>query len=373
MEGPLIVASNHPSAFLEASVLATSLGRHVHFLVRGDMFNPKFQWLFDWTKQIPIYRQKDGIQNLRKNASSFDLSYRKLSEGNAILIFPEAKTVLEKKLRPIQRGTAHLAFGTTNYLKDGDYIQMLPVGVNFTEPRVAGTDVIVHYGSSYKAPKASREDREAIDDFTSHLESAMKPLVVSIEDASKEKWYEAALSLFFMNHYSPSEEGTAAVNAHKIEKLINEGSSISVLQEYTHALKKTLPEAIFYPKLVSSSLLIVTLGAIFKFLWLITGGWVWYLIRTVVFSKIKTPTFQTPTAIGAAMVVYALLFLVNLVLLFTGVLPILCFVLWPIMMFAGKLTPAPITSYFKAMTLAPSARKKFVQQQDEILKWLKDL
>src|SRR4029079_6252600 len=73
MKEPLILASNHPSAFLEASILATVMKRCLHFLVRGDMFSPRFKWLFNWTNQIPIYRKKDGIANLRKNASSFDL------------------------------------------------------------------------------------------------------------------------------------------------------------------------------------------------------------------------------------------------------------------------------------------------------------
>src|SRR5688500_15556540 len=107
VDGPLILASNHPSAFMEASVLATVMKRAIHFLVRGDMFNPRFSWIFEWTKQIPIYRQKDGISNLRKNASSFDLTYRKLGEGEAVLIFPEAKTILEKKMRP-KIGRAHV-------------------------------------------------------------------------------------------------------------------------------------------------------------------------------------------------------------------------------------------------------------------------
>src|SRR5688572_11115669 len=119
-KGPLIVASNHPSAFLEASIMGTTLGRPLHYLVRGDMFHPKFRWLFDWTNQIPIYRQKDGISNLRKNASSFELTYRKLADGEAVLIFPEAKTTLEKRMRPIQRGTANLAFGTLPFIKEGE-------------------------------------------------------------------------------------------------------------------------------------------------------------------------------------------------------------------------------------------------------------
>jgi glycerol-3-phosphate O-acyltransferase/dihydroxyacetone phosphate acyltransferase len=195
-KGPLIVASNHPSAFLEASILGTVLGRPLHYLVRGDMFHPKFNWLFDWTNQIPIYRQKDGISNLRKNASSFELTYRKLADGEAVLIFPEAKTTLEKRMRPIQRGTAHLAFGTLPFIKDGDVLPILPVGVNFTEPRLPGTDVVVRFGAPFITTQATREDREAIDRFTSTLSEAMSPLIIQVNEESHDAYYDVLASVY---------------------------------------------------------------------------------------------------------------------------------------------------------------------------------
>lgn len=372
-DGPLIVASNHPSAFLEASVLATSIGRPVHFLVRGDMFNPKFQWLFDWTNQIPIFRQKDGIQNLRKNASSFDLSYRKLGEGNAILIFPEAKTVLEKKLRPIQRGTAHLAFGASGYLKENEYIKMLPVGVNFTEPRVAGTDVIVHFAPAYDAPKASREDREAIDEFTQKLEDAMVPLVVTLPEEKNERFYEAALSLYLNYIYSPINQAETSRIANAIASEINSGAELGGIQDYTKTTEKHLQEGKYFPKLISSSLPVLIVGLLFKCIWFLSGGWIWRLIRYLVFSKIRTNTFQSPTAIGAAMVVYALLFLIGLILVLTGALPLLCITLWPIVLFAGKLTPATLKGYWESIMLSSGIKKKLIAQQQEITEAIKKL
>jgi 1-acyl-sn-glycerol-3-phosphate acyltransferase len=193
---PLIVASNHPSAFMEASVLAILVGRQIHFLVRGDVFNPKFRWLFKWTNQIPIYRQKDGISNLRKNASSFDLTYRKLAEGEAVLIFPEAKSILEKKMRPIQRGTAHLAFGTLPFLEKGKELWIVPVGVNFMDPRIPGTDVVVQIGKPYISPIGNRDDRDAIEVFTEQLSNSMEPLIVQVTDGANEPKYDVLASIY---------------------------------------------------------------------------------------------------------------------------------------------------------------------------------
>jgi 1-acyl-sn-glycerol-3-phosphate acyltransferase len=57
---PLIVASNHPSAFMEASVFGHQGGPQIHFMVRGDVFNPKFRWLFRWTNQFRSIGKRTG-------------------------------------------------------------------------------------------------------------------------------------------------------------------------------------------------------------------------------------------------------------------------------------------------------------------------
>ena len=230
--GPLILASNHPSAFMEASVLCTVLLRPIHFLVRGDMFHPKFRWLFEWTKQIPIYRQKDGISNLRKNASSFDLTYRKLSEGEAVLIFPEAKTILEKKMRPIQRGTAHLAFGTMPYIKNGEELVIQPVGVNFINPRQPGTDLVIKFGTPFITQHATREDRDAIESFTNQLSDSMSPLIIQMED-DVEINYDVMASIYLRMIYDNQPDRDAHSALQKIAASVNSESAIIILIDLT--------------------------------------------------------------------------------------------------------------------------------------------
>lgn len=360
-EGPLILASNHPSAFMEASVLATLMGRQLHFLVRGDVFNPKFRWLFKWTNQIPIYRQKDGISNLRKNASSFDLTYQKLAEGSAVIIFPEAKTILEKKMRPIQRGTAHLAFGTLAVMKPGQALTILPVGVNFTDPRLPGTDVVVSFGKAYTSMPGTREDREAIETFTQTLSDALQPLVIEIHDVRHEKRYDVLASLYLKSNGNSADAFSVHQFLQKIATEINEAydhALIKKLDAYTSSLRKQgVREAIYFPSVTRNSKPVLMLQLIAKAVWFIAGGWIWRSVRKLIFSKLKTDTFQGPTSLGAAMVIFPLVSLILAIVLWSLHVPLWWILVWWIVLAAGKLIPEPLSLVWRMIAVQPKMRR----------------
>ena len=143
---PVIFAVNHPNSFLEAVLLACFQPRVLHFLVRGDVFrSPYLRWFFRATNQIPIFRFRDGFSNLRNNLESFEYCYRALADNSAIIIFSEGSTKMVKQLRPLQRGTARLAFGTIQQHPDLDLF-IVPVGVNFTDPDTFRSEAMVRFG-----------------------------------------------------------------------------------------------------------------------------------------------------------------------------------------------------------------------------------
>ncbi|MBC7885224.1 MAG: 1-acyl-sn-glycerol-3-phosphate acyltransferase [Saprospiraceae bacterium] len=339
--GPLILASNHPSAFMEAAILATVMKRPIHFLVRGDMFHPRFKWLFDATKQIPIYRKKDGITNLRKNASSFDLTYRKLAEGESVLIFPEAKTTLEKKMRPIQRGTAHLAFGTLPFLKNGSELKVQPVGVNYMDPRVPGTDVVIRFTDAFVVAEGTREDRDTIEAFTDQLSNAMSPLIVQVDD-SLEKNYDVLAAIYLRMIDDNTPEPDAVQPLHKISNVLQHGDVSIGLQKDSDIVLKLLkasknPEAVYFPDLVALNKFGLAVMALLKLVWLVAGGWIWRLVRGIIFNKIRTNTFQGPTSLGAMMVVMPLMALILLLILMLFGVPGWYVLFWLFVMWLGTL------------------------------------
>ncbi len=192
-DGPVILACNHPMAFTEACLLACFFDRPLHFLVRGDVFKPRWAWFFRWTNQIPVYRFRDGFANMRRNSESFDQAHRALADGQVILIFSEGNTRYQKKLSPLQKGTARLAFGAFASLQVSK-TAILPVGVNFADGRRFRSEVMVQVGEplwlNYYLAAYERAPTDAIQLLTDDLYSALLSQVIHLEDTADEPLFD---------------------------------------------------------------------------------------------------------------------------------------------------------------------------------------
>ena len=144
---PTIFISNHNNAFIDPIVYAATILSRMYFIVRGDIFNTPVKRWFLWNLgQIPMFRIRDGIDNVKRNESSFEQSYDLLGNNENILIFPEADCVQKKRLRGLKKGTARMAFGAvTKHGWDID-LQILPVMNNYTYPREFRTEVMTNVG-----------------------------------------------------------------------------------------------------------------------------------------------------------------------------------------------------------------------------------
>ncbi len=141
---PVILACNHPNSFMDAVLLAVTLEQPLYFLARSDVFNtPLKKWLLNQMHLIPIYRLQEGAENLHKNKDTFDQCYEILKNNGSILIFSEGICVQEKRLRPLKKGTARLAFGATEAYNFNLNVQVIPVALNYTLPASFRKEVMV--------------------------------------------------------------------------------------------------------------------------------------------------------------------------------------------------------------------------------------
>jgi glycerol-3-phosphate O-acyltransferase / dihydroxyacetone phosphate acyltransferase len=213
---PVILAVNHPTAFLEPCLLACLLPEPLYFLVRGNMFvRPFSKWALNALHMIPIYRVSDGgFRNLRQNYTTFDICYDKLSENETIMILSEGNTILEKRLRPIQKGTARVAFAALE--KDGNIdLKIVPVGVNYTYADRFRSHVMFEFGEpisiqNYKESFKNHPNK-AIRSLTNDLESRLKKHVIIIEKKEDEDLSE---KLFLLNHNNHDEPNFPVVSRH---------------------------------------------------------------------------------------------------------------------------------------------------------------
>jgi len=186
LDRPVLIASNHPSAFLEACLLATHFPKSLHFLVRGDIFINKFIiWLLAQFHLTPIYRFSDGFKNMRANDATFNACYERLNNKEIIVVYAEGNTTQEKRLRPIQKGLARIAFGALDKYPDLD-LCIVPLGVNYTHPNDFRSEVFVEVGHPIElkpyVEKYKADFNKAVIELTQEVETTMKPLIIHVNN-----------------------------------------------------------------------------------------------------------------------------------------------------------------------------------------------
>ncbi len=100
--GPVIIACNHIS-YCDPPVVGSAIPREVYFLAKEELFrNPLFAWLIRQYNAIPLRRSVGDLAAIRK---AVDL----LSEGKALLMFPEGTRSLSGKLLKPRLGIGMIA------------------------------------------------------------------------------------------------------------------------------------------------------------------------------------------------------------------------------------------------------------------------
>jgi glycerol-3-phosphate O-acyltransferase/dihydroxyacetone phosphate acyltransferase len=93
---PVILACNHPTAFLEPCILACFLDRPLYYLVRGDYFDkPIYNFLLRALHMLPVYRRRDGdYSRIKDNFATFDACFDTLKKNKTLTIYPEGRTLV---------------------------------------------------------------------------------------------------------------------------------------------------------------------------------------------------------------------------------------------------------------------------------------
>ncbi|NLD23806.1 MAG: hypothetical protein GX670_06215 [Bacteroidales bacterium] len=184
---PIIFASNHRNALLDALLLVYA-GYHfkqVVFLARADIFKQKFvAWILRGMRIIPVFRIRDGKDNLEKNKDIFNSAARIMKKNNPIALFPEARHNPKQSLLPIQKAVPRIVLPTEASLNFELNSQIVPVSIYYRDVFEFLTDVYITFGtpievSQYKEVYAENPNL-ATNQLRQDLETSLKSLVVNI-------------------------------------------------------------------------------------------------------------------------------------------------------------------------------------------------
>lgn len=186
-KGPYIIIANHPSAFTDPIAIAVHIKPTMYFLAAGEYMGKglKYRFMKKYLNMIPIYRPDTTPDDTDKNAGIFDKCIEHLQTGRSIMVFPEGKSSPEKQITPLKTGVARIVRATeiASELKAG--VQIIPVGLNYSDPHKFRSDLYMNVGEPINAADYFTTDpakeKEEVLALTDAMEKALINSVLHID------------------------------------------------------------------------------------------------------------------------------------------------------------------------------------------------
>lgn len=232
---PVLIAANHPTAFIDPIALCIYLDGPVYNMTRGDIFEkPWARWLLEQVNMFPVFRKRDGYTGRERNDGVFEFCQAKMLKKQTVAVYVEGEHHLDKQVRQLQKGLARIAFETyqNHTLED---LQVIPMGTNYIfgdrtrdELKVlAGTPIFIRdYWPTYQANPAL-----AINQLNAKIEIALKELCYHVENPEDFDCAEQLLTIV-RNDYP----------AHLLP-VVALGKELFKQEKHVLAILNTLPES----------------------------------------------------------------------------------------------------------------------------------
>ncbi len=186
-DGPYLFVANHPSAFMDPIVIATSVQPSIYFIAAGEYVGKGIKgWFFKrMLHMIPVYRPSTRPEDTHKNKEMFSQCYSHLSGKGALLIFPEGVSLTERKLKPLKTGAARIAIGAEKLNNFELDIAIVPIGLNYSNPHQFRSDLFVNIGkpiyvSDFK-DNDSENEIELAKRITLEVQQKMERTILHLE------------------------------------------------------------------------------------------------------------------------------------------------------------------------------------------------
>ena len=206
-KGPAIFVANHPSALIDPLMAASSIDRQVHFLAGREWFGNGFKAKFfkNQLNMIPVYRPWLANGEKGSNVDMFEACYEALTNGECIILFPEASTETVMKIRELKTGAVRIKHGFEQN-REGQEVPVIPIGLSYSNAHCFQSKVVVKVGEPVQFTKKENiEGKQLFREHTTELKNALKRTIVHIDNTANEDLVDNVSRLYMDTHQDREE------------------------------------------------------------------------------------------------------------------------------------------------------------------------
>lgn len=184
---PALFVANHQNTFMDGLVMVqTAWHTQPNILVRADIFKSKLAaFALNLIRLLPIYRKRDGMSSIQQNDAVFEKCFKIFERNSTLALFPEGNHNMARRLRPLQKGAARIAFQAEAKHDFQLGLTVVPVGLHYEKHTEPWNDLYVNYGEpiSLAEFKEAYEENpnKAMKEFTDTIRERISKEMVDIQ------------------------------------------------------------------------------------------------------------------------------------------------------------------------------------------------
>ena len=251
---PILFTPNHQNALSDPMAILLHTPLQPVWLARADIFKNKIVIaILRFLKIMPVYRIRDGKENLAKNEETFNNSVKVLQNNGALALFPEGAHTGKRQMIAHKKAAPRIVFMAEELASENLNIQIIPAGIYYSSYWKFNRNVIVNLGEPIPANQFLEEYKEnpnaAALSMRNKIYEGLKPLVIDIRSKSHYQDFEDITEYYGRRYLKRQNQKYSIVNLfHSNKKL---GEKLDELETvYPEKVKELVEKSGRYKRLI---------------------------------------------------------------------------------------------------------------------------